>query len=85
MPGSASRIGLVHGDVQSGEPDYVPGGGEPAGVTDLGEDRDRGQLTDAESAHQHLAARLAARERTQFRVQRPELARRARRSRSARR
>jgi hypothetical protein len=73
MPGRASLIGLMHGDVQAGIADRLAGGGEPAGVAQLREDRDRGQLPDAELTHQRLAARLATRIRAQLAVQRREL------------
>src|ERR1700729_425994 len=68
MPRGASLVGLVHGDVQPGEPDRVARGGEPAGGAALGQDRDRGQLSDAELPQQRLAARLVARERAQASV-----------------
>jgi hypothetical protein len=60
----ASLIGLVHGDVQAGEPDRLARGREPLGVAELGQDRDRGQLPNPELAQQRFAARLVARERT---------------------
>jgi hypothetical protein len=51
---------MVDGDVQAGVADGVPRGGEPAGVAELGEDRDRRQRADAVVGHQRPAARLAA-------------------------
>ena len=56
MPWGASLVGLVHGDVQAGEPDRVARGGEPPSVSELSQDRDRGQLPDAELSEQRLAA-----------------------------
>ena len=64
----------MDGDVQTSEPDRVAGGAEPAGVSELGQDRDSNQLPDAELAHQRLAPSLAASERPQFFVQRHDLA-----------
>jgi hypothetical protein len=60
VPGRAALIGLVHGDIQAGVTDGVPRGGKAARVTELGEDRDRGERADALVRHQRSAARLAA-------------------------
>jgi hypothetical protein len=59
MPGTAPMIGLMHGDVQPGEPDHVAGGREPAGVT--GSERIATAINspNPELTHQQLAARLA--------------------------
>ena len=73
MTARAALVGLVHGDVQAGEADRVTGGGEPAGVAELGQDRHRGQLPDPELGQQRLAARLVAREGPQALVHRSEL------------
>ena len=61
MTGSATLIGLVHGDVHPGVAHRVPGGREPLHVAELGEDRDRGQRPDPVMGHQCLAPGLAAR------------------------
>ena len=53
-------------DVQAGVTDRLPAGAEAARVAELGEDRDRGQLTDAVKAHQRATSGLAARVATQL-------------------
>ena len=40
MPGRAALVGLLDGDIQAGVPDRVAGVLEPAGVTELSNDRD---------------------------------------------
>ena len=66
-------VGGVHGDVQAGEADRFSGGGEAAGVAELGQDRDRRQRADPVVAHQRLAAGLAACVAAQLLVERREL------------
>src|SRR3954451_13620017 len=73
MPGRAAWVGLMHGDVQPAIADGVTRAGEPARVAELGEDRDRGHLADAELAHQRAAAALAAGITAQLLVDRREL------------
>jgi hypothetical protein len=53
--------------------DGLPGGREAAGVTELGNDRDRGQRADPIVGHQRFASRLATRERAQLFIQRSDL------------
>jgi hypothetical protein len=73
LAGRARLIGLRDGDVEPGEAHGVTRGREAAGVAELGQDRDAGELADAEVALQGQAARLAAGERAQFRLERGEL------------
>src|SRR4051794_30622175 len=73
MPGRAASVGLMHGDVQPAIADGVTRAGEAARVAELGEDRDRGHLADAELAHQRAAAALAAGITAQLLVDRREL------------
>jgi hypothetical protein len=63
----------VHGDVHPGITDRLARRREPAGVSELREDRHRGQLTDPEVTHQRLAAGLTARIRPQLLVHRSKL------------
>jgi len=58
MPGRATLIGLIHGDVHPGVTNRLAGGGEPGAIAELGEDHDRGQLPDPVVSHQRLAPRL---------------------------
>ena len=73
VPGRAALIGLVDGDVHPGVADRLARGGEPGAVTELGEDRDRGQLPDPVVRHQRLAPGLAARVGAQLLVERRDL------------
>src|SRR5215218_260094 len=74
MPGRAAPVGLVDGDVQAGIADRVTRRGEAPRVAELGQDRDRRHLADAELAHQRAAAWLPARITAQLPVERRELA-----------
>src|SRR5947209_16844325 len=60
-------------DVKARVADRLARGGEPACVAELGEDRDRGQMTDPVETHQRLAAWLAPGIGTQLLVHRREL------------
>ena len=62
MPGRAVCVGLFDGDVQAAVADDVTGVLKPAGVAELGEDRDRGQPADpVKRGDQRLAAGLPLR------------------------
>src|SRR5215213_10869302 len=56
----------MDGDVQARVTDRLSAGAEAARVAELGEDRDRGQLTDAVETHQRAATGLATRVATQL-------------------
>src|SRR5205807_8193047 len=73
VAGSAAQIGLMDRDVKARVADRLARGGEPACVAELGEDRDRGQMTDPVETHQRLAAWLAPGVGTQLLVHRREL------------
>ena len=69
----AAQIGLMDRDVKARVADRLAREGEPACVAELGEDRDRGQMTDPVETHQRLAAWLAPGVGTQLLVHRREL------------
>ena len=74
MPGRAVLVGLFDGDVQAAVADDVTGVLKPAGVAELGEDRDRRQLADAvDLIDQRPAAGLLACIGAQREIERGEL------------
>ena len=73
VAGRAAAVGGVHGDVQAAVAHGVPGGGKPAAVAELGEDRDRGHDPDLVAAHQRPTAGLASRVGAQWLVDRGDL------------
>ena len=69
MPAAATHVGFVDGDVQAGAAHRLLGGGEASGVAELGDDRRRNERADAVVAHQRPAARLAASEAPQLKIE----------------